>query len=53
MAFTPSTTNAADGYFVPPEEAPHHSIFLQWPASRKVHSDPVFLDMTQAALFGP
>ncbi len=35
------------GYSVPPEENRHQRTFMQWPVSRVVHPDPVFLDMTQ------
>ncbi len=35
---------------VPAEEAPHERTFMQWPVSRKVHPDPVFLDMTQQTI---
>lgn len=38
------------GYYVPPEEATHQSTFMQWPVSRLVHPDPVFLDMTQQTI---
>lgn len=43
---------AQDGarFFVPPEEAPHQQTFMQWPVSRKVYTDPVFLDMTQQTI---
>ena len=42
--------DAQTGYYVPPEEAPHQRTFMQWPVSREVHPDPVFLDMTQRAI---
>lgn len=40
----------ASGFFVPPEEAPHQRTFMQWPANRRVHPDPVFLDMAQQTI---
>ncbi|WP_120501050.1 agmatine/peptidylarginine deiminase [Roseovarius sp. EL26] len=36
--------------WVPPEESPHALTFMQWPTSRKVHPDPVFLDMLRGAI---
>ncbi|WP_336096607.1 agmatine deiminase family protein [Roseovarius sp. CH_XMU1461] len=39
-----------EGYAVPPEEAPHARSFMQWPVNRKVHPDPVFLDMAQQTI---
>jgi len=38
------------GFHVPPEEAPHELTFMQWPVSRKVYDDPVFLEMTQQTI---
>ncbi len=32
---------------VPPEEARHDRTFMQWPVSRKVHPDRLFLDILQ------
>lgn len=40
----------ATGFFVPPEEAPHQRTFMQWPVNRRVHPDPIFLDMTQQTI---
>lgn len=37
-------------FYVPPEEHPHERTFMQWPVSRKVHPDPVFLKMTQQTI---
>ena len=42
-----STAMAGTGYHVPAEEAPHQRTFMQWPASRRVYRDRVFLEMTQ------
>ncbi|HAR52352.1 agmatine deiminase family protein [Roseovarius nubinhibens] len=39
-----------EGYAVPPEEALHARSFMQWPVNRKVHPDPVFLDMAQQTI---
>ncbi|MEP5732558.1 MAG: agmatine deiminase family protein [Sulfitobacter sp.] len=36
--------------YVPPEEAPHAQTIMMWPASRKVHPDPVFLEMLQETI---
>lgn len=41
---------AGTGFFVPPEEGRHERTFMQWPVSRKVHPDRVFLDMTQQTI---
>ena len=35
---------------VPPEEDAHERTFMQWPNSRAVYDDPVFLRMTQDAI---
>ena len=51
MSVLGSGTQAqGDGFFVPAEEHPHELTFLQWPVSRKVHPDAVFLDMLQATI---
>lgn len=50
VANTANAANAATGYCVPPEEAHHAGTFMQWPVSRAVHPDPVFLRMTQQAI---
>lgn len=48
MSFLGSTARAqGDAFFVPAEEHAHELTFLQWPVSRKVHSDPIFLEMLQ------
>ena len=49
-ASLPTSVLAGDGFYLPPEESPHQRTFMQWPVSRKVHPDPVFLDMTQDAI---
>lgn len=41
---------AMSDFRVPAEEAPHDRTFMQWPVSRIVHPDPVFLEMTQATI---
>lgn len=38
------------GFFVPAEEAPHQRTFMQWPVSREVHRDHVFLGMAQQTI---
>lgn len=35
---------------VPPEEDAHQRTFMQWPVNRRVHSDPVFLEITQRTI---
>lgn len=46
-----NTLQASGNQFsVPAEEAPHQRCFMQWPVSRRVHPDPVFLQMTQQAI---
>lgn len=44
--------SAASGsaFYVPAEEEPHQRTFMQWPASRKVYRDPVFLEMVQTTI---
>ncbi|MCE8545397.1 agmatine deiminase family protein [Ruegeria pomeroyi] len=41
---------AGAGFHVPPEEARHDRTFMQWPVNRRVHPDPVFLDMAQQTI---
>ena len=41
---------SADTLYVPPEEGQHQRTFMQWPVSRRVHSDPVFLEMLQQTI---
>lgn len=36
--------------FVPAEEAPHELTFMQWPVSRKIYDDAVFLEITQQTI---
>ena len=43
----PTLAQPGDGFYVPPEEGPHQRTFMQWPVNRRVHPDPVFLDMVQ------
>lgn len=38
------------GFYVPPEEAPHQRTFMQWPVNRRVHPDPVFLELAQQTI---
>lgn len=42
--------NSRSGFYVPPEEAPHQRTFMQWPVNRRVHPDPVFLDLAQQTI---
>jgi agmatine deiminase len=42
--------NQGSRFYVPPEEHRHERTFMQWPVSRKVHPDPVFLKMTQQTI---
>ncbi|NKB28605.1 MAG: agmatine deiminase family protein [Rhodobacteraceae bacterium] len=46
----PASGSAANGYYVPPEEAPHQRSFMQWPVSRRVHPDRAFLDLAQQTI---
>ena len=41
---------AARGFFVPPEESRHQRTFMQWPVSRLVYRDRLFLDITQQTI---
>jgi len=45
-----SLARSGDGFFVPPEEHPHQRTLMQWPVSRRVHSDTVFLDRAQQTI---
>ncbi len=47
---TKSPAMANEPLYVPPEEAPHTQTFMMWPASRRVHPDPVFLRMLQQTI---
>ncbi len=38
------------GWRVPPEEDAHQRTFMQWPVSRRVYRDPLFLEMTQQTI---
>ena len=42
--------SSAQRLYVPAEEARHQATLMQWPASRKVHKDPVFLLMLQETI---
>lgn len=43
-------SSTASKLIVPPEEEPHERTFMQWPASRTVHPDRVFLDLLQKTI---
>lgn len=49
-AALPTAAGLPEGYRVPPEEDRHQRTFMQWPVSRIVHPDPVFLEMTQQTI---
>ncbi|MGI9463018.1 MAG: agmatine deiminase family protein, partial [Aestuariivirgaceae bacterium] len=38
------------GFWLPEESELHLRTFMQWPVSRKVHPDPVFLEMLQQSI---
>jgi agmatine deiminase len=40
----------ASGFWMPEESAPHVRTFMQWPVSREVYPDPIFLEMVQQAV---
>ena len=50
LGMTSRMSLASTGYHVPAEENRHQRTFMQWPVSRIVHPDPVFLDMTQRTI---
>lgn len=50
LATTSHSAAAMPRLHVPPEESPHARTFMQWPVSRKVYRDPVFLRMTQRTI---
>lgn len=37
-------------WYVPDEADPHLRTFMQWPVSRRVHQDPIFLEMLQRTI---
>ena len=41
---------ARSSFYVPPEEVRHQRTFMQWPVNRRVHPDPVFLDLVQQTI---
>lgn len=48
---SPQSRAASEGnWYLPEESLPHERTFMQWPVSRRVHPDPVFLDMLQDAI---
>lgn len=50
QVFGSTSASAATGFFVPPEEGKHQRTFMQWPVNRRVHPDPVFLEMAQETI---
>ena len=40
----------AQGFRQPEESEPHLRTFMQWPVSRRVYDDPVFLEMVQQSI---
>ncbi|MCP5087529.1 MAG: agmatine deiminase family protein [Rhodobacteraceae bacterium] len=46
----PQSAKADSRFSVPPEDARHERTFMQWPVSRKVYRDKVFLRMTQRCI---
>ncbi|SDW29722.1 agmatine deiminase [Ruegeria halocynthiae] len=45
-----SMAKRTPGFFVPAEETRHERTFMQWPVSRKVYRDPIFLNMVQQTI---
>lgn len=41
---------AKNTLWVPPEEDRHAATLMMWPASRRVHPDPIFLDMLRQSI---
>lgn len=52
LAAAPTIAFAArkPAWHLPDEAAPHRRTFMQWPVSRLVHPDPVFLEMLQRTI---
>lgn len=48
LGMTKASANSK--FFVPPEENRHQRTFMQWPVNRRVHPDPVFLEMVQKTI---
>ena len=46
----PTFAKSGGGFYVPPEEFLHQRTFMQWPVHRRVHPDPVFLEMAQQTI---
>lgn len=38
------------GFYIPEEASPHACTFMQWPVSKQVYSDPLFLEMVQDSI---
>lgn len=49
-AMTGAAAAAPDGFSVPAEEARHERTFMQWPVSRQVYPDAVFLGILQQTI---
>lgn len=45
-----ATETSMTGFHVPDEALPHERTFMQWPVSRRVHPDRVFLEMLQQSI---
>ena len=50
QAPAPAPACAGNGYYVPPEDAPHQCTFMQWPVSRRVYPRRSFRDATQRTI---
>lgn len=50
VAGSPSKAALPAGFAVPAEETPHEATFMQWPVSRRVYRDRVFLEMVQSTI---
>lgn len=46
----PNPAEASAGLYVPPEEDPHELTFMQWPVSREVYGDALFLAVVQQTI---
>lgn len=44
------TSAKVSGFFLPEEAEPHERTFMQWPVSRRVHPDRVFLQMLRQSI---
>lgn len=50
LASTAISAQQPKGFWMPEEADAHERTFMQWPVSRAVHPDPIFLEMLQQSI---